>query len=71
MLRPSILLFLSSLSLACVLAACRSAGPAPASTPSSITTCPLVDAGPPPVCPSGCAWYGTECRQQGPIVVPY
>lgn len=31
--------------------------------------CPTADPGPPPTCPDGCSWNGTECRAQRPIVV--
>lgn len=44
----------------------------PPSTPAGAAlaeTCPLVDAGPPPVCPDGCVWNGTECRRQGGIII--
>jgi hypothetical protein len=71
MFRMSIGLFLSTLSLTLVLAGCKTAGPPPAASPSSGDTCPLVSAGPPPVCPSGCAWNGTECRKHAPIDVTY
>jgi hypothetical protein len=45
---------------------------APASTASAQAqgdVCPTASPGPPPTCPQGCAWNGTECRQQGPIVI--
>jgi hypothetical protein len=69
MFRLSIRHLLSTLPLTLVLAACGSAGPGPASSPSSPDTCPLLDAGPPPACPEGCAWNGTECRKHAPIIV--
>jgi hypothetical protein len=31
--------------------------------------CPTVDPGPPPVCPEGCQWNGTECRKKSGIIV--
>lgn len=66
MRRLSILL-LSSLT-AVALYACGGA-PAPASTSSSIDTCPLVSAGPPAVCPAACEWDGKECRKLNSIIV--
>jgi hypothetical protein len=69
MFRTSIGLFLSTLSLTLVLAACKTAGPSEVSSPSSGDTCPTLNAGPPPVCPDGCAWNGTECRKHAPIIV--
>lgn len=32
--------------------------------------CPLLDAGPPPVCPEGCDWNGTECRKGSGVIMP-
>jgi len=43
-----------------------------AQTPSSKAsgeTCPLVNAGPPPVCPEGCTWDGEVCRKHSGIIV--
>ena len=31
-------------------------------------TCPVIDAGPPPVCPDGCKWDGKECRKTGGVI---
>lgn len=31
--------------------------------------CPTLDPGPPPACPAGCVWNGTECRKNRPIVI--
>jgi hypothetical protein len=43
-------------------------GQTPSDT-SSTETCPLLDAGPPPVCPDGCLWNGTECRKKLGIIM--
>ena len=54
--------------LLAILAACSE--PPPAAAPSgSGDTCPLLDAGPPPVCPDGCRWNGTECRKDSGIIM--
>jgi hypothetical protein len=68
MLRLAIGSFLTTLTLALVLGACGSASP-PASSASSGDTCPLLDAGPPPLCPEGCHWNGTECRKNSGGVI--
>ncbi|KYG04863.1 hypothetical protein BE21_44295 [Sorangium cellulosum] len=64
----------SSLFIAVTAALCACGGTAiPADAPadaSSADVCPVVDAGPPPVCPEGCVWNGTECRQHQGIVMP-
>jgi hypothetical protein len=31
--------------------------------------CPLVDPGPPPVCPEGCTWDGEECRKHSGVLI--
>lgn len=31
--------------------------------------CPLVDPGPPPVCPEGCKWNGEECRKHSGVII--
>lgn len=31
--------------------------------------CPVVDPGPPPVCPEGCAWDGEECRKHSGVLI--
>lgn len=31
--------------------------------------CPPVEPGPPPVCPDGCEFDGTECRAKRPIII--
>ncbi len=48
--------------------ACGGAATEPAA-PAADEVCPLVDAGPPPVCPEGCDWNGKECRKKGGIIV--
>ena len=40
-----------------------------AAEPSDGEVCAIKDPGPPPVCPEGCKWNGTECRSGRPIVV--
>ena len=50
------------------LAACVHTQPA-ATAASSGDTCPLLDAGPPPACPEGCRWNGTECRRDSGIII--
>ena len=44
--------------------------PTPSNT-SSTDTCPLLDAGPPPVCPPGCYWAvdTKECRKDSSIIM--
>lgn len=56
--------------------ACGGSPPPPAATSDAAPAgsalgevCPLVDAGPPPVCPDGCVWNGTECRKRGGIII--
>jgi len=75
MRRFSICLLVSLASLA--MYACGSSTPAsnsPDNESSGQTaasdTCPLLDAGPPPECPEGCVWNGTECRKNSSIVMP-
>jgi hypothetical protein len=29
----------------------------------------VLDAGPPPLCPAGCRWNGTECRKDSGIII--
>jgi hypothetical protein len=41
-----------------------------ASDTASGDSCPLVNAGPPPVCPEGCTWDGKECRKHSGIIMP-
>ena len=67
MRRWSILLLISL--TAAGLYACGGAQ-APSNT-SSTDTCPLIDAGPPPVCPPGCYWAAdtTECRKDSSIIM--
>lgn len=65
MRRLSILL-LSSLA-AIALYACGGA-PTQASSASD-ETCPLVSAGPPPVCPGGCYWNGKTCRKVNGVIM--
>jgi hypothetical protein len=57
-------------SLIALLAACAETPPAAAPS-ASADTCPVVSAGPPPVCPDGCRWNGTECRKDSGIIMPY
>jgi hypothetical protein len=49
------------------------ASPESAATESAATegdVCPVVDPGPPAVCPEGCAWNGSECRKHSGIIMP-
>jgi len=55
-------------SLIALLSACP-ATPPPAHPSASADTCPLLDAGPPPTCPDGCRWNGTECRKDLGIII--
>ena len=32
--------------------------------------CPVLDPGPPPVCPEGCVWDGETCRKHSGIIMP-
>jgi hypothetical protein len=66
-MRTLALCFLPACLLA-LLAACAPAPPAAAPSASG-DTCPLVSAGPPPVCPEGCRWNGAECRKDSGIVI--
>jgi hypothetical protein len=76
MRRLSILLLSTAVTV--VLYGCPSTtGPA-ADTPAEGTppaaavagdVCPLISAGPPPVCPDGCVWNGKECRQREGIIM--
>lgn len=59
---------LFALSFAAVLYACGGA-----QTPSgsaSADTCPVLSAGPPPVCAEGCVWDGEVCRKHSGIIMP-
>jgi hypothetical protein len=56
--------------LLALVAACS--GTPPAAAPSAGSdTCPLLDAGPPPVCPDGCRWDGAECRKDSGVIMDY
>jgi hypothetical protein len=49
------------------------ASPTTSTTASELAsgdTCPLLNAGPPAVCPEGCNWNGTECRKDSGIIMP-
>ncbi len=50
-------------------AGCGGAQPVPSRAAGSGETCPVIDAGPPPVCPDGCAWDGETCRKHSGIIV--
>jgi hypothetical protein len=56
-----------------VMAVYACAGSKPVSEPVSGTAsddnCPLLDAGPPPVCPEGCDWNDNACRKHSGIIV--
>jgi hypothetical protein len=71
-MRQLYVLFLVSLA-AMATYACGSATPTggtPADQGEESETCPVVDPGPPAVCPEGCAWNGQECRKNSSIVMP-
>jgi hypothetical protein len=51
-----------------LVAACARTQPAVAPS-ASADTCPVLDAGPPPVCPDGCRWNGTECRKDSGVII--
>jgi hypothetical protein len=72
------MVLMAALLLAPLLAAtaCSGAPDKQATSPASSGTpiaqgevCPTASAGPPPTCPDGCAWNGTECRASRPIVI--
>jgi hypothetical protein len=48
--------------------ACGGAQPAPSGPGGDV--CPVLDAGPPPVCPEGCTWDGEACRKHSGIIMP-
>jgi hypothetical protein len=50
----------------------ESAAPASAAPASAADgdVCPVTDPGPPPACPEGCVWNGTECRKNSSIIMP-
>jgi hypothetical protein len=58
-----------ALPLAVAIYACGGAQ-TPSTTASDGDTCPLVNAGPPPVCPEGCTWDGEVCRKHSGIIMP-
>jgi hypothetical protein len=71
------ILFLASLAAMASYACSTATSPANAPPGDGSTTraedsdiCPLLDAGPPPVCPEGCVWNGKECRKNSSIVMP-
>ena len=44
-----------------------------AQTPSDTASgdvCPVLNAGPPPVCSEGCSWDGEACRKHSGIIMP-
>jgi len=49
--------------------ACGSGQSEPATSNASSDTCPVVDPGPPPVCPEGCTWNGEECRKNSGVLI--
>jgi hypothetical protein len=67
-MRRLVILFLLSLT-AMGAYACGGSAPEPAASAGGDEVCPLLDAGPPPACPEGCAWNGKECRKQGGIII--
>ena len=55
--------------LRAVYTACGGTQPEPTTAGSAGETCPLIDAGPPPVCPRECRWDGKECRKHSGIII--
>ena len=51
-----------------LLAACA-ATPPPAAPAATGDSCPVLDAGPPPTCPAGCRWNGSECRKDSGVII--
>lgn len=51
-------------------AACGGAQPASSPSAAGDDVCPVLDAGPPPVCPDGCVWDGEACRKHSGIIMP-
>jgi hypothetical protein len=53
--------------------ACGASQPAASNDASSAAgdSCPVVDPGPPPVCPEGCTWDGETCRKHSGVIVEY
>ncbi len=47
----------------------EAASPASSGAAAQGEVCPTVSPGPPATCPEGCAWNGTECRSNRPIVI--
>jgi hypothetical protein len=68
MCRP--LIALLTCSMAFLMYACSGAQPAP--TPASDDTCPVLDPGPPPVCPKDCTWDipTKTCRKDQGVIMP-
>src|SRR5262245_1402545 len=55
--------------IAPALCACGGASTPPGA--SSDEDCPLVDAGPPPVCTAGCTWNGSACKKTRGIIIDF
>jgi hypothetical protein len=49
--------------------ACGGSQPEASNAAGSSDVCPLVDPGPPPVCPEGCTWNGEECRKHSGVLI--
>jgi hypothetical protein len=62
-------LLASCLLPACLLALLAACSQTPPAAAPSGDTCPVLDAGPPPSCPQGCRWNGTECRKDSGIIL--
>ena len=58
------------LGLPVVIASLACGGSQTARSTASSGICPLLDAGPPPVCPDGCVWNGESCRKHSGIIMP-
>lgn len=69
--RLFVLLFVSMAAMTTY--ACGSATPTGSSAADQgdeSEVCPVVDPGPPAVCPEGCVWNGEVCRKNSSIVMP-
>lgn len=44
-------------------------GAQPEASNAGADVCPVLNAGPPPVCPEGCTWDGEQCRKHSGIII--
>jgi hypothetical protein len=63
---------LLGVSVVVAVVACGASPPTSSAAPEAASddTCPLLNAGPPAVCPEGCDWNGTVCRKGSGIIMP-